>query len=268
MDRGAAIPVPAAQPYRTDDGAAAEIAAALAAGELRPWYQPIVELATDRVVGAEALVRRHRSSGAVETPVSFLAVAERSKVVLDLDRAILAQALTDLAGWQQVRPDFRVSVNLSGRHLDRPELPDEVTAAVTAAGLVPSTIDLEITETTRPEDPATSRDVIIRLRDLGYTVWFDDFGTGWSSLPELITMPVGGIKLDRGFADQLGTPVCDAVIGALVTAADHVGFKVTIEGIEHRPQAERARALGCHYGQGYWWSKPRPGFEIPALISG
>lgn len=240
----------------------------MAAGELRPWYQPIVDLATDRVVGAEALVRWHRPNGAVETPISFLPVAERSDLVLDIDRAILVQALADLAGWQQIRPGFRVSVNLSGRQLDRPELPSDVTAAVTAAGLAPGTIDLEITETTRPDDPTTNRAVVARLRELGYSVWFDDFGTGWSSLPELITMPIDGIKLDRRFADHLGTPVCDAVIGALVVAGDHVGFTVTVEGIEHREQAERARALGCHYGQGYWWSKPRPAAEIPALISG
>lgn len=268
MDRGATTPVRAARPHREDDGAAAEIATALAAGELRPWYQPIVDLAADRIVGAEALVRWHRSGGAVETPVSFLSIAEQSDLVLDIDRVILVQALADLAGWQQFRPGFRVSVNLSGRQLDRPELPAEVTAAVTAAGLVPDTIDLEITETARPENPATNREVIARLRDLGYTVWYDDFGTGWSSLPELITMPIDGIKLDRGFANHLGTPICDAVIGALATAGDHVGFKLTIEGIERREQAERAKALGCHYGQGYWWSRPRPAADIPPLISG
>ncbi|MFT4167134.1 MAG: EAL domain-containing protein [Microlunatus sp.] len=268
MDRGATTPVRAAQPHRAEDGAAVEIAAALAAGEFRPWYQPIVELATDRVVGVEALVRRHHPSGAVETPASFLPVAERSDLVLDIDRTILRQALADLAGWLRLRPDFRVSVNLSGRQLDRPELPAELTAAVAAAGLAAGTIDLEITETTRPENPAVNRDVITRLRDLGYAVRYDDFGTGWSSLPELIRMPVDGIKLDRGFADHLGTRIGDAVIGALVAAGDQVGFTVTIEGIEQREQAERARTLGCHYGQGFWWSRPRPGVDIPELISG
>lgn len=268
MDRGAAVPVRAAQPQREDERSAAEIAAALAAGELRPWYQPIVDLRTDRIIGAEALVRWHRSSGVVEAPAGFLPVAERSDLVLAIDRAILVQALADLTDWQRIRPDFRVSVNLSGRQLDRPELPSEVAAAVAAAGISPGSVDLEITETTRPEDPATSRDVVARLRDHGYTVWFDDFGAGWSSLQELITLPVGGIKWDRAFADQLGTRVCDAVIGALTTAADQLGIRVTIEGIEHRSQADRARALGCHYGQGYWWSRPRPGVDIAAMITG
>lgn len=242
--------------------------AGLAAGELRPWYQPIMDLAADRLVGVEALVRWHHPDGTVESPASLLPVAERSDLVLDIDRAIFVQALVDLAVWQQTRPALRVSVNLSGRHLDRPTLPSELDVAVAAAGISPGSVDLEITETVRPTDLATSRKVVAQLGERGYTMWLDDFGTGWSSLYDLLTTPVGGIKLERSIADHLGTPVGDALIGALATAADQVGFKVTIEGIEHRSQVERARALGCHYGQGYWWSRPRPAAAISALITG
>lgn len=267
MDPGAAIPIGPAQPHPVDDLAAAEIRAAVVAGELRPWYQPIVELRTGRIVGAEALARWHSPDGAVRTPDTFLPVAERSGLVLDVDRAIFVQALTDLARWQQIRPDFRVSVNLSGRHLDRPELPSQLTTAVTAAGVASASVDLEITETARPTDLTTSRDVVARLGERGHTVWLDDFGTGWSSLQDLITLPVGGIKLDRTFAGHLGTRVGAAVIGALTTAADQVGFKVTIEGLEHRHQVEQARALGCHYGQGYWWARPCSATAVTAMLT-
>lgn len=268
MDPGAVAPERAAQAGAWELRNEVEIMAGLAAGELRPWYQPIVDLTTDRMIGVEALVRWHRPDGTVESPASFLPVAERSDLVLDIDRAIFVQALADLCRWQQTRPAFRVSVNLSGRQLDRPTLPSELDVAVAAAGVRPGSIDLEITETARPTDLPTSREVVARLGERGYTVWFDDFGTGWSSLYDLLTTPVGGIKLERSIADHLGTPVGDALIGALATAADQVGFKVTIEGIEHRSQAERARALGCHYGQGYWWSRPRPAADISAMIVG
>jgi EAL domain-containing protein (putative c-di-GMP-specific phosphodiesterase class I) len=250
----------------TDD-AAIEIAAALAAGELRPWYQPIVDLASDRVVGMEALARWHRPNGAVEVPATFVPIAERSDLIVHIDRAILAQALEDLARWQELRPGFRVSVNLSGRHLDDPRILEVLDRAVSTAGVSPDTVDLEITETARPTDLVAGAEVFARLAERGFTVWFDDFGSGWSALQDLIRLPVGGIKLDRSFAEHLGTPVDDAVIAALATATDQVGLRLTLEGIETRQQAQEARRLGCRLGQGHLWSKARPASEVTALVA-
>lgn len=244
------------------DEAVAEIAAAVAAGEIRPWYQPVMDLATGEMTGVEALARWHRPSGQVEGPASFLPVAERSELVLDIDRAVMARAFVDLAGWQRLRPGFRVSVNLSGRHLDRPDTLDLVEVAVAAAGISATSVDLEITETARPDDLRTSLVLLTGFRNRGYTVWFDDFGSGWSALQDLIRLPVGGIKLDRSFAEQLGTPVDDAVVGALASVAAQVGLKVTIEGIQTPLQLDRARALGCHSAQGYYWSPPIPADQI------
>lgn len=254
-------------PIGATDAAAAEIATALAAGQLRPWYQPIVDLATGQVLGVEALARWQRPDGSVAAPAAFIAVAERSDLILQLDRAILAQALADLAGWQQLRPDFRVSVNLSGRHLDDPAVVELLEAAVGAAGVAVGTVDLEITETSRPTDLAAAAEVLARLTAQGYTIWFDDFGSGWSALQDLIRLPVGGIKLDRGFAEQLGTPVDDAVIAAFAHATDQVGLKLILEGIETSEQADRARRLGCRLGQGHLWSKARPAAEVRSLIA-
>ena len=249
------------------DEAVAEIAAAVAAGEIRPWYQPVMDLGTDRMTGVEALARWHRPSGRVEGPASFLPLAERSELVLDIDRAVMARAFADLAGWQQLRPDFRVSVNLSGRHLDRPDTLSMVEAAVSAAGISAASVDLEITETARPDDLRTSLVLLTGFRDRGYTVWFDDFGSGWSALQDLIRLPVGGIKLDRSFAEQLGTPVDDAIVGALASAAAQVGLKVTIEGIQTPLQLDRARALGCHFAQGYLWSPPISPDEVTTRLN-
>ena len=247
---------------------AAEVAAAVAAGEIRPWYQPLMDLTSGEMVGVEALARWHRSSGEVEGPDSFLPLAECSELVLEIDRAVMAHAFADLAGWQRLRPDFRISVNLSGRHLDRPDTLELVEAAVAAAGISATSVDLEITETARPDDLRTSLVLLTGFRDRGYTVWFDDFGSGWSALQDLIRLPVGGIKLDRSFAEQLGTPVDDALVGALASAAAQVGLKVTIEGIQTPLQLDRARNLGCHFAQGYFWSALIPNTEVTKRLSG
>jgi EAL domain-containing protein (putative c-di-GMP-specific phosphodiesterase class I) len=248
------------------DAAVAEIRAGLDAGEMVPWYQPVVALDSQRVIGVEALVRWRRANGVIEQPATFLPLAERSDLIIDIDREILRRALDDLAGWQHTNPDFRVSVNLSGRHLDRVETLAELDRLARRAGVSPATVDLELTETARPHDLEVGGAAIARLRDRGYSVWFDDFGSGWSALQDLIRFPVDGIKLDRTFAEQLGSPVADAVVGALSAAAAQVGLKITIEGIEEQVQAARALELGCQFAQGYLWSRPLPADQVPALV--
>ena len=248
------------------DAAVAEIRAGLAAGEMIPWYQPVVALDSHQVIGVEALVRWHRGSGVIEQPATFLPLAERSDLIIDIDREILRQAFRDLAGWQLMNPAFRVSVNLSGRHLDRVETLSELDLLAQHAGVSPGTVDLELTETARPQDLEVGAAAIARRRARGYSVWFDDFGSGWSALQDLIRFPVDGIKLDRAFAEQLGSPVADAVVGALAAAAAQVGLKITIEGIQEPVQAARALELGCHFAQGYLWSRPLPADQVAALV--
>ena len=243
-------------PVDQPDAAVAEIRAGLAAGEMIPWYQPVVALDTQQVIGVEALVRWHRGNGVIEQPATFLPLAERSDLIIDIDREILRQAFRDLAGWQLTNPAFRVSVNLSGRHLDRVETLAELDLLAQRAGVSPGTVDLELTETARPHDLEVGAAAIARLRDRGYSVWFDDFGSGWSALQDLIRFPVDGIKLDRAFAEQLGSPVADAVVGALAAAAAQVGLKITIEGIqepvrprEHWSSAASSPRVTCGHGR-------------------
>ena len=249
------------------DAAVAEIRAGLAGGEMVPWYQPVVALDSQQIIGVEALVRWHRGSGVIEQPATFLPLAERSDLIIDIDREILRRAFQDLAGWQRTNPAFRVSVNLSGRHLDRVETLAELDLLAQRAGVSPDTVDLELTETARPHDLEVGAVALARLRERGYSVWFDDFGSGWSALQDLIRFPVDGIKLDRTFAEQLGSPVADAVVGALAAAAAQVGLKITIEGIQEPGQAARALALGCQFAQGYLWSRPLPADRVRALLS-
>jgi EAL domain-containing protein (putative c-di-GMP-specific phosphodiesterase class I) len=240
------------------DPMAVDLARGLRRGEVVPWYQPVVDLLTGEVVGVEALARWRRAPGVVEAPDVFVPVAERSDLILAVDLAVMTGALADLAIWQRSRPGLWASVNLSARHLTREGWLDRLSDATAAAGVDPSTVILELTETTAPADQAASRGTVDAMRALGYHVWFDDFGSGWSALSDLARFPVDGIKIDRSYADQLGTKTGDVVVRALVSAAAELGLSVTIEGIETPSQLERARNLGCHFGQGYLWSRPVP----------
>ena len=251
---------------RRDEAATADLARAIEAGEVRPWYQPIVRLATRELIGFEALARWHRTSGEVEPPASFLGLAEDTGLVTVLDHAILDQAVGDLARWRVRRPELRLSVNFSGVHLDDDGWVDAVHATVTRHGVPPGNLDIELTESARPEDVERGAERLAQLRGLGYAVWFDDFGTGWSELQHLVEIPVDGIKIDRFFAEAWGGRA-DAVVRALVLAADELGLSTTIEGISRPEYAERAEALGCEYAQGYFWSPPVPRQQVDGLLA-
>ena len=159
-----------------------------------------------------------------------------------------------------------MSVNLSGRHLDQDDWVGQLRNAVDVAGLAPASVTLELTETARPSGPGLASGAVDDARREGFQVWFDDFGTGWAGLQELMAYPLDGIKLDRSFAASLGRRVDDTVIRAVTTAAAELGLKVTMEGVETREQAVIARELGCDYGQGYLWSRPLPAARLEAML--
>ena len=257
----------AAAAEAVDDGEMA-LAQAIDDGEIVPWYQPIVDLSTGEIVGVEALARWHHPTGAVEDPAVFIPLAERSDLIINLDLAVMRRALLDLREWQQTLPALRISLNVSGRNLHRDGWVEVVRHIARDAGVSPANIDLELTESARPTEPKAGRRLIEAIRALGFEVWFDDFGSGWSGLQDLLRFPVDGIKMDRYFAAELGTRVDDTIIRALTTAAHELGLKVTIEGIESNEQAVLARDLGCHYGQGFLWSAPVPARGLAQLLAG
>ncbi len=233
----------------------AEVAGAIAAGEIRPIYMNLVDLATDRVLACEALARWYRPSGAVVPPDAFIPVAESAGIIRDLDLAVAGRALTDLAAWHRTDPELRVTVNLSGHHFVDDHSIDRLVGLADAAGVEPTSVILELTETVRPDDVDRAVGVARRLRDLGFSLWLDDFGSGYAGLSDLLRLPVDGIKIDRPFAAGLGTPTADAVVETMAGLADRLGLAVTIEGIEERHQADRAYALGCRIGQGFLWPR-------------
>ncbi|MEO5833602.1 MAG: EAL domain-containing protein, partial [Nakamurella sp.] len=253
---------------RLDIGVAtAEIARAINDGEIVPWYQPVVDLDSGAIVGFEALARWDHPIRGLDDPRRFIPVAEDSDLIVDLDLAVIRQALAEFARWLQTHPDLRLSVNLSARHLHSPDSAGLLMDSVTEAGVRPESITLELTETIAIDvrDGSIPR-MVAQLRQAGFQVWLDDFGTGWSSLEQLLWLSVDGIKIDRAVAVALGTPVGDALTSAVTGLAVALGLRTTIEGIETAAQADRARERGCDYGQGYLWSRPVSGADAADLL--
>ncbi|WP_157970571.1 EAL domain-containing protein [Nakamurella deserti] len=240
----------------------AEIADAIRGGAIVPWYQPVIELGNGRLIGFEALARwDHPTLGWLD-PNTFVPFAEDSDLIVELDHSIMRQALTDLARWTGRVPDLRMGVNMSSRQFDRPDWRDTVRATLAGTGASASSVDLELTETVRLAAHHSDGAFVRELQALGFTVWMDDFGTGWSSLEYLLRLPVDGIKIDRVMAVALGTPVGNAVTRAVTGMAADLGLAVTIEGVATVEQAALAEQLGCRSAQGYLWSRPVPASEV------
>ncbi len=246
----------------------ADVARAITGGEIVPWYQPVVDLATGRVVGVEALARWVRPAEDVEPAAAFVAVIEQDDLVIDLDRTIMRQALSDLGRWPVTGSELRLSLNVSGRQLDHDDWLTTLEAAVEGAGLPPDRIILELTETVRPLRRDAGAELLRQARAAGFGIWLDDFGTGWASLSDLVDLPATGLKIDQRFARDLGLPAVDAVVRAMAGAAAELGLDTVIEGIGAPEQARYASRLGCRYAQGFLWSPAVPAADLPALLTG
>jgi EAL domain-containing protein (putative c-di-GMP-specific phosphodiesterase class I) len=246
------------------DSVAAELAAALENGEIVPWYQPIVDLGTDRLVGYEALARWQSPSGELRDPSRFIPLAEDSDLVVDVDRAVMRQALMDLARWHRTRPNLEMNINISTRHLELPDGVSSLHAATVESGVKADAIHLELTETRQLSDEDSARTAVHELRALGYRVLLDDFGAGWSSLDWILRLPVTGLKIDRVVTAGLGSTTGNAINRAVVALADELGLVTVIEGISTRGHLDLASALGYRDGQGYYWSPPVPADRIDA----
>lgn len=240
---------------------------AIDSGRVRAWFQPIVALDGEGLAGFEALARWHDDAGEVARPGEFVPLAEQADLVGRLDQAVLRDAVGHLATWHRAEPTLRLSVNVSGRHLDEPGWLDGIDAVVRAAGVDPRTIDLELTETVRPADVLRSAAELHRARALGYAVWLDDFGTGWSELRHLVELPVDGVKVDRFFTEALGGRG-DAVVRAVVAIAEELGLDTVVEGVSSPEHARRAHELGCRLAQGFLWSPAVPPDRAGRLVAG
>jgi diguanylate cyclase (GGDEF)-like protein/PAS domain S-box-containing protein len=239
---------------------------AIAADELTLQYQPVVELATSRVVGAEALVRWWRGGELIQ-PEQFLSVAEESGLIVPLGEWVLRQACAQAALWRAASWDVGVSVNLSLRQLNGPEFPGQVAAVLAETGLPSQALTIEVGERVMVEDAGLVVDRLAELRGLGVRLAIDDFGTGYASLVNLRRLPVDIIKIDPSFVAALGQ---DATLTMLTRTIIGVGrdldIQVVAEGIEHPRQLAELRELGCGYGQGFLVARPMGAPGVESLI--
>jgi EAL domain-containing protein (putative c-di-GMP-specific phosphodiesterase class I)/GGDEF domain-containing protein len=228
-------------------------------------YQPVVEMGTGRVVGAEALVRWRRGGEALVGPDSFIATAESSGVISALGTWVLRAACHSAARWPAgagAQAPY-VAVNLSAHQLEDPRLTSLVRKTLAESGLAARRLVVEVTESVLMADPEIASRRLGELRHIGVRVAMDDFGTGYSSLAHLKALPLDILKIDRSFVAGLGAERADAaIVEAVVTLARALGLDAIAEGVETPAQADELRNLGCPHAQGYFFGRPGPSSQI------
>jgi len=242
---------------------------AIERGELRLHYQPLVDLATDRIVGFEALVRWQHPARGLVPPLAFIPLAEETGLIVPLGRWVLETACRQAARWRDARPNgarLMMSVNLSSRQFVQPDLVEQVDAILTETGLDPSTLELEITESVVMDQSEVGIRTLQRLREMGVRLVLDDFGTGYSSLAYLKHLPLDTIKIDRTFVAGLDGEADRSIVEAVIALAHGLRISVVAEGIETEAQFEILRTMGCDIGQGYLFARPLPAIEAARLL--
>lgn len=233
---------------------------ALARGEFKIHYQPVIDVVTGRADGAEALVRWQHPLRGLIPPDKFIPLAEETGLILELGEWILKCACADAVQW----PDsIRLAVNLSPVQFRNAHIAKIVRDVLAASGLPARRLELEITESVLLENSATTLNVLHELKALGVGIVLDDFGTGYSSLRYLRMFPFDKIKIDRSFIEEMPHRTdCAAIVCAITGLARNLAIETTAEGVESEEQFALLRAAGCTHAQGYLFSRPRPVAEL------
>ena len=247
---------------------AEDVHAAIANGELINYYQPTVAVATGELVGVEALVRwRHPSLGMV-FPDQFINIAETNGLIRDLTRAVLVAAFNQAKAWQDAGLKLQVSVNVSTEDLASLDFPDLVARGAADAGLAPTSVVLEVTESRLMAKLVIALDVLNRLRLERFRLSIDDFGTGHSSLAQLRDIPFDELKIDRGFVHGAASnSKLRAIYSASLVLGKQLLMKVVAEGVEDRADWDFLLRTGCDLAQGYFIAKPMPAEDLISWVA-
>ncbi|MDY7102420.1 MAG: EAL domain-containing protein [Actinomycetota bacterium] len=240
-----------------------DLTTALERGELVVWYQPVIELASGRVHGFEALLRWNHPSRGMVSPATFVPLAEESGQIIPITWWVLSTALDQLVTWRAAtdRADLVMNVNMPATQLDVPDVDSTIEHAVTTSGLDPAALVVELTESAEIEIGIDVLDRLEAIRRLGVGLAADDFGAGWSSYANLQRLPYTIVKIDKSLIDGMAEDDGGRArlqVRSIIDMAHGAGLRVVAEGVEHARQSDGLERLGCDYGQGYLFSRPLP----------
>ena len=242
----------------------AELRKASANGEFVPVFQPKIDFASGRIIGAEALARWRREGGKVVMPGTFIGVAEEIGLIEEIGRQILEASCRAAAKWTSMGFDVTVAVNVSPRQFEQRDFTETVMGALQRSGVPPHLLELEITESMAVEDPHKVAEVMHPLREMGVRLAIDDFGTGHSNLAMLTQLPFDVFKIDRQFVSALQKDrQAPAIVEMILAMAETLGLKTVAEGVETPQQADFLRRRGCTLGQGFLYS---PGVPLDKFV--
>jgi diguanylate cyclase (GGDEF)-like protein len=238
---------------------------ATAMGQFELFYQPIVDIGTEEIIGFEALLRWNRPECGMVQPNDFIPLAEETGLIVPIGEWVIQDACKQAAGWPG---HVKVAVNLSPVQFKSRNLVRAVKAALATSGLAPWRLELEITESVLLQDNEKTLGVLHQLHDIGIRISMDDFGTGYSSLSYLRKFPFDKIKIDRSFINEMSDRDDSlAIVRAVSAIGVSLGMLTTAEGVETREQFERVKNEGCTQVQGYLFGAPQPATEVTRLLA-
>lgn len=245
-----------------------ELRKAVSRDEFVVYYQPKIETASGRVVGAEALVRwRHRELGMI-SPADFIPIAEETGLIVPIGNWVMNHVCEQLRQWRDVgQPVVQVAVNLSAHQFRQPDLVEQVVTALNTHGIPPELLELELTESAVMHHAEATIETLMQLHKQGVRLAIDDFGTGYSSLSYLKKFPLDKLKIDRSFVMDIDTnPASAEIVGAIVAMGHSLNLEIVAEGVENDAQLDVLKGLKCDEIQGFYYSRPIPAETFASIL--
>ena len=236
--------------------------------EVQVYFQPLISLANEDIVAAEALVRWDHPEHGILSPAHFIELAEDNGTILSIGKVVLEHACRRAKAWSETLGiHMDVAVNLSARQFQQSDLEEQIAELIDVTGIEPSQLCLEITESLAMDDVEMTSAVLTKLHNLGIRLAIDDFGTGHSSLGYLARFPIDVIKIDQSFVRGIDQdPVKSAIVSAVVALSQAIGSTTVVEGVETLAELEQIEGLGCDVAQGFYFSRPLPDSAFDELL--